>query len=73
MYYKAENVDTDKALKAIDEARKIQRINTEKEIAEKRAFLEGIEKGLDIAQSIFECSNYEKKQKQKVVRNESNN
>lgn len=65
MYYKAENVDTDKALKAIDEARKIQRINTEKEIAEKRAFLAGIEKGLDIAQSIFECSNYEKKQKQK--------
>ena len=73
MYYKAENVDTDKALKAIDEARKIQRINTEKEIAEKRAFLEGIEKGLDIAQSIFECSNYEKEQKQKAVQNEPNN
>ena len=70
MYYKAENVDTDKALKAIDEARKIQRINTEKEIAEKRAFLEGIEKGLDIAQSIFECRNYEKEQKQKAVRND---
>ena len=62
MYYKAKNVDTDKALQAIDEARKIQRIKTDKEIAEKWAFLEGVEKGLDIAQSIFECSNYEKEQ-----------
>ena len=62
MYYKAKNVDTDKALQAIDEARKIQRIKTDKEIAEKMAFLEGVEKGLDIAQSIFECSNYEKEQ-----------
>lgn len=63
MYYKAKNVDTDKALQAIDEARKIQRIKIDKEIAEKKAFLEGIEKGLDIAQSIFECSNYEKEQR----------
>lgn len=62
MYYKAKDVDTDKALLAIDEARKIQRTKIEKEIAEKRAFLEGVERGLDIAQSIFECSNYEKEQ-----------
>ena len=63
MYYKAKNVDTDKALQAIDEARKIHRIKIDKEIAEKKAFLEGIEKGLNIAQSIFECSNYEKEQR----------
>ena len=62
MYYKAKNVDTDKALEAISEARKIQRAKIDKEIAEKRAFLEGVEKGLYIAQSIFECSNYEKEQ-----------
>ncbi|MBR3762208.1 MAG: hypothetical protein IKK59_05640 [Lachnospiraceae bacterium] len=62
MYYKAKDVDTDKALLAIDEARKIQRTKIDKEIAEKRAFLEGVERGLDIAQSIFECSNYEKEQ-----------
>lgn len=60
MYYKAKNVDTDKALKAIEEARRIHGIRIEKEICEKRAYLEGINKGLDIAESIFECSNYEK-------------
>lgn len=60
MYYRAKNVDTDKALKAIADARRSQEIRVDKEIAEKRAYLEGINKGLDIAESIFECSNYEK-------------
>ena len=60
MYYRAKNVDTDKALKAIADARRLQEIRVDKEIAEKRAYLEGINKGLDIAESIFECSNYEK-------------
>ena len=60
MYYKAKNVDTDKALKAIQEARRIQQERTNLEIAEKRAYLEGINRGLDIAEGIFECSNYEK-------------
>ena len=60
MYYRAKNVDTDKALKAIADARRLQEIRLDKEIAEKRAYLEGINKGLDIAESIFECSNYEK-------------
>lgn len=58
--YIAQNVDTDKALKAIEEARKVQKIKNIREIAEKRAFMEGINKGLDIARSIFECRNYEK-------------
>ena len=53
-------MDTDKALKAIADARRLQEIRIDKEIAEKRAYLEGINKGLDIAESIFECSNYEK-------------
>ena len=60
MYYRAKNVDTDKALKAIADARRLHEIRMDKEIAEKRAYLEGINKGLDIAESIFECSNYEK-------------
>ena len=60
--YLAKNVDTDKALDAINEARKIQIAKVDKEIAEKIAYLEGIEKGLDIAESIFKCSNYEKKE-----------
>ena len=60
--YLAKNVDTDRALDAINEARKVQRAKIDKEIAEKRAYLEGVEKGLDIAESIFTCSNYEKKE-----------
>ena len=60
MYYKAKNVDTDKALKAIAEARRIQESLVDKEIIKKRAYLEGVYKGLDIAEGIFECSNYEK-------------
>lgn len=60
--YKAQNVDTDKALVALNEARKGWRIKTEKEIAEKKAYIEGLEKGLDIAESIFQCKNYEKKE-----------
>ena len=60
MNYKAKNVDTDKALEAISEARKIQKAKIDKEIAEKRAYLEGVERGLDIEQGIFECSNYER-------------
>ena len=60
MYYRAKNVDTDKALKAIADVRRLQEIIVNKEIAEKKAYLEGINKGLDIAESIFECSNYEK-------------
>ena len=60
MYYRAKNVDTDKALKAIEDARRAEEIRANKEIAEKRAYLEGVNKGLNIAESIFECSNYEK-------------
>ena len=55
MYYRAKNVDTDKALKAIADARRLHEIRIDKEIAEKRAYLEGINKGLDSAESIFEC------------------
>ena len=60
--YKAKNVDTDKALEALDEARKIQERITNLEIAKLQAKLEGIYKGLSIAESIFTCSNYEKKE-----------
>lgn len=60
MYYKAKNVDTDKALEALDEARKIQEQRNSLEIAKLNAKLEGIYIGLNIAESIFTCSNYEK-------------
>ena len=58
--YKAKNVDTDKALEAIEKALVYQRGESEKRIREERSYLNGIEKGLTIAVSIFECSNYEK-------------
>ena len=61
--YKAKNVDTDKALEALNYALKIQREIVEVEIKEKRAYLQGIEKGIGIAESIFQCSNYEKTEK----------
>lgn len=61
--YKAKNIDTDKALEALEQALKLQRENVEIEIKEKRAYLQGIEKGIGIAESIFQCSNYEKTEK----------
>lgn len=60
--YKAKNVDTDKALEALNEAREIQEQITNLEIAKLQAELEGIYKGLSIAETIFMCSNYEKEE-----------
>ena len=60
--YKAKNVDTDKALDALYEARRIQEQKINLEIAKLNAKLEGIYEGLSIAESIFFCSNYEKKE-----------
>lgn len=60
MLYKAKGVDTDKVLKAIED----DRIHFERqkafEIHGINKYYEGIQKGLDIAQGYFECSNYEK-------------
>ena len=58
--YKAKNVDTDKALEAIRKAYRLQSEQSETRIKEERAYIRGVEKGLDIAESIFTCSNYEK-------------
>ena len=60
--YKAINIDTDKALKAIEEARKYQ-LNASMLRAEKeRSYMEGLDKGLNIAEGLFRCSNYEKQE-----------
>lgn len=58
--YKATNIDTDKALQAIDQARICQERESNVRAVKERAYIEGINKGLDIAESLFECSNYEK-------------
>ena len=60
MYYKAKNVDTDKALKAINEARRFFEQRNNLEIAKAQAKMEGIYEGLKVAEEIFNCSNYEK-------------
>lgn len=58
--YKAKNVDTEKALKAISEYRIQYSAKQQKEMYGVQKYYEGLNKGLDIAENIFECSNYEK-------------
>lgn len=62
MSYKAKNVDTDKALEHIEWSRKYQDECERLETAKVQKYYEGIRKGLDIAEGIFECSNFEKKE-----------
>lgn len=61
MMYKAKNVDTDKALDYINENRRYEQQAEILEITSVRKYHEGISKGLDIAEEIFKCSNYESK------------
>jgi len=58
--YKAANVDTDKALKAIENCRYHKSLEQQKELYGIQKYYEGLEKGLDLAERLFECSNYEK-------------
>ena len=65
--YKAKNIDTDKALKEIEESRSYQEKSTQMRIEKERSFLEGVNKGLDIAEGLFQCSNYEKEEEPSYV------
>ena len=58
--YKAENIDTDKALKAIDKSRVMQERASHLRSEKERSYMEGVNKGLDIAENLFKCTNYEK-------------
>lgn len=58
--YKATNIDTDKALEAIEHFRRTKSIEQQRELHGIQKYYEGIEKGLELAESLFECSNYEK-------------
>lgn len=60
MIYKAKNVDTDKALKEIEASRRYQERAFSLRIEKERSYFDGVSKGLDIAEGIFTCSNYEK-------------
>ncbi len=65
--YKAENIDTDKALKAIDKSKsnagKSLILDREKE----RSYMEGLNKGLDIAEDLFKCTDYEKTEQKQLI------
>lgn len=58
--YKAQNIDTDKALAAIEADRRIFEEQRAKELKATERYYDGIQQGLDIAAGLFECSNYEK-------------
>lgn len=58
--YKATNIDTDKALEAIKRERALQERESRLRAEKERSFMEGLNKGLDIAEGLFDCSNYEK-------------
>ena len=58
--YKATNVDTDKALKAITEARKRARNEEILKQHEIQKYYEGYHAGLDMVEDIFGCKSYEK-------------
>lgn len=62
MNYKAKNVDTDKALEHIEWSRKYQDEAERLELSKTQKYYEGVRKGLDIAEEIFTCANYEKKE-----------
>lgn len=60
--YKATNIDTDKALEAIKSFRRSQSTAHQRELHGIQKYYEGLEKGLELAESLFECSAYEKEE-----------
>ncbi len=58
--YKAANIDTDKALNAIEAFRRSQSLEHQKQLYGIQKYYEGLEKGLELAESLFECPCYEK-------------
>lgn len=60
MQYKPENVDTDKALAYLESCRKTDEQRENIEQVSIRKFHEGTRHGLDMAEEIFSCANYEK-------------
>ena len=55
-----ENIDTRKALNHISELRKRFQAERVKEQEKIQKYYEGLQKGLDIAEDMFYCKNYEK-------------
>lgn len=66
--YKATNIDTDKALEAIESFRHSKSLEHQKELYGIQKYYEGVEKGLELAESLFECSAYEKEESETTHR-----
>lgn len=60
MIYNAQNIDTEKALNALENSRRFQQQQEMTERAKTEAYYKGVYKGLEIAEDMFHCSNYEK-------------
>ena len=63
MIYKAENIDTEKAIEHLDFIIKNSIINQNLEKAKIEKYYEGYRDGIEDAKNMFYCSNYEKKGK----------
>ncbi len=63
--YKATSIDTDKALEAIEAFRRSQSLEHQKQLYGIQKYYEELEKGLEFAESLFECSCYEKEEIEK--------
>ena len=60
--YKATNIDTDKALKAINDSRAIQERASQLRSEKERSYMDGLNKGLDIAVSLQIMRNRHRRQ-----------
>lgn len=58
--YKAKNIDTDKALQAIETYRIQNDHNYDRDFYALKKYYDGLKAGLDFAESLFKCANYEK-------------
>ncbi len=58
--YKAKNIDTDKALEAIEAYRRRKEYDYDRDLYGLKKYYDGLKAGLDFAESLFKCANYEK-------------
>ena len=72
--YKAKNIDTDKALQAIEAYRRRKEYDYDRDLYGLKKYYDGIQAGLNFAESLFKCANYEKeKVRTEVVGNKFDN
>jgi hypothetical protein len=70
MKYTAKNIDTEKVLEELECVRKYQEQSEREERIKTEAYYSGVRKGLEIAEQMFRCSNYEKTPQQQAAQAE---